>query len=95
MFFNGRIIITVNSFSSECRNSQVVTHSEVKMTISFSIIGSIEATTLKVVNNVRTYDRWNFVFKYKKVILHLVWITNWILQYGSLVFIMGLILVRI
>ena len=29
------------------------------------------------------------------LILHLVWKTNWILQYGSLFFIMQLILVRI
>ena len=31
----------------------------------------------------------------KLLILHLVWKTNWILQYGSLFFIMQLILVRI
>ena len=31
----------------------------------------------------------------KLLILHLVWKTNWILQYGSLFFIMRLILVRI
>ena len=30
-----------------------------------------------------------------KLILHLVWKTNWILQYGSLFFIMRLILARI
>ena len=37
------------------------------MTLSFAIIGSIAATALKFVNNARTQDQWNFVFKYKKV----------------------------
>ena len=53
MFFNGRIIIT-NSFHSECRNSQVFTHSDVKMMLSFAIIGSTAAITLKFVNNAIT-----------------------------------------
>ena len=48
MFFNGGIIITFNSFPSECRNSQVFAHSDFKMTLSFAIIGSIAATTLKI-----------------------------------------------
>ena len=43
------------------------THSDFKMTLSFAIIGSIAATALKFVNNARTQDRWNFVFKCKKV----------------------------
>ena len=63
MFFNIRIIITFNSFASETTNSQVFTHSDVKMTFSFAIIDSIPATTLKLVNNVRTKEWWNFVFK--------------------------------
>ena len=42
-------------------------HSDFKMTLSFAIIGSIAATALKFVNNARTQDRWNFVFKCKKV----------------------------
>ena len=37
------------------------------MTLSFAIIGSIAATALKFVNNARTQDQWNFVFKYEKV----------------------------
>ena len=37
------------------------------MMISFAIIGSIAATALKFVNNTRTQDQWNFVFKCKKV----------------------------
>ena len=67
MFFNGGIIITFNSFLSECRNSEVFAHSDFKMTLSFAIIGSIAATTLKFVNNARTLERCNFVFKCKKV----------------------------
>ena len=47
MSFNGRIIITFNSFASGCRNSQVFTRSDLKMMISIAIIDSIAATTLK------------------------------------------------
>ena len=67
MFFNGRIIITFNSFPNECRNSQVFTHSNFKMTLSFAIIGSIAVTTMKFVNNARNSERRNFVFKCKRV----------------------------
>ena len=49
MFFNGGIIITFNSFPSECRNSQVFTHFYLKMTLSFAILGSIAVTTLKFI----------------------------------------------
>ena len=49
MFFNGEIIITFNSFLSERRNSQVFTHFDLKMTLSFAIIGSIAVTTLKFI----------------------------------------------
>ena len=41
MFFNARIIITFDSFSSECRNYQMFAHSDLKMTLSFAIIGNI------------------------------------------------------
>ena len=37
------------------------------MMLSLAIIGGIAATTMKFVNNTRTYERWNFVFKFKKV----------------------------
>ena len=50
MFFNGGIIITFNFFPSECRNSQVFTYFDFKMTLSFAIIGSTAATTLKFQN---------------------------------------------
>ena len=50
MFFS----ITFYSFPSEYRNSKVLTRSNLKMTFSFAIIGSIAATTLKFVNNART-----------------------------------------
>ena len=67
MFFNGGIIITFNSFPSDCRNFQVLAHSDFKMRLSSAIIGGITATTLKFVNNARTKERWSFVFKCKKV----------------------------
>ena len=67
MLFNSRIIITFYSFPSECRTFQVLTHSDLKMMFSFVIIGSIAATRLKFVNNTRTKEQWNFVFKCKKV----------------------------
>ena len=67
MFFNGRVIITFNYFPRECRNSQVFTHSDLEMTLSFAIIGSIAAATLKFVNNARMKERQNFAFKCKKV----------------------------
>ena len=96
MFFNGGIIITFNSFPSECTNSQVLAHSDFKMTLSFAIIGSIAATTLKFVNMPEHKNDGILSLNIKKLlILHLVWKTNRILQYGSLFFIMRLILVRI
>ena len=67
MLFNGRIIMTFNSFPSECGNFQVFTHSDFKITFSFAIIGTIAATTLKFVNNLRMSEQWNFVFKCKNV----------------------------
>ena len=66
MFYNGRIIITLNSFP-------------------------VSAEICKQCQNVRTME---LSLNVKKLlILHLVWKTNRILQYGSLFFIMGLILV--
>ena len=76
MFFNGRIIITFNCFPSECRNSQVFTHSDLKMILSFPILCSIAATTLKFVNNARTLEQWNFVIKCKKVTNFALSLTN-------------------
>ena len=35
--------------------------------LSFAIIGSIAATTLKFVDTARTEEWWNFVFKFRKV----------------------------
>ena len=67
MFFNVRIINTVNSFPSKCQNSQVFTHSDLKIVFSFAIIGSIAGTTLIFVTSARKYEQWNFVFKCKKV----------------------------
>ena len=57
MFFNDRIIILINCFPSECRNSQVLTLSNLKMMLSFVIKGNIAATTPKFVNNARTRVR--------------------------------------
>ena len=37
------------------------------VTFSFVITGKIAATTLKFVGNARTKERWNSVFKCKKV----------------------------
>ena len=67
MFFNGRIIITSYYFQINCRNSQVLTHSDLKMTFSFVVIDSNATTTVKFVKNFRTRERWNFVFKCKNV----------------------------
>ena len=61
MFFNGGIITTFYYFASECRNSLLFTHSDFKMTLRFSIIGSIAAATLKF------EKRWNFLLKCEKV----------------------------
>ena len=97
MFFNGGIIITFNSFPSECRNSQVFAHSDFKMTLSFAIIGSTAATTLKLAKAIPECKNGGVssLNVKKLLIFHLVWKTNRILQYGSLFFIMRLILVRI
>ena len=96
MFFNGGIIINFNSFPSECGNSQVFAHSDFKVTLSFAIIGNIAATTLKFVKMPERKNDVILSLNVKKLlILHLVWKTNRILQYGSLFFIMQLILVRI
>ena len=66
------------------------------MTLSFAIIGSIAATTLKFVNNTRTSERWSFVFKCKKVTNVALSLENKSnITYESLFFIMRLILVRI
>ena len=54
MTFRHSAMITFNLFPSECRNSQVFIHTDLKMTLSFAIIGSIAATTLKLANNART-----------------------------------------
>ena len=59
---------TLTLFPMSAENSQVFTHSDLKMTLSFAIICSIAAITLKFVNNARTKERWNFVFKCKEVI---------------------------
>ena len=97
MFFNGGIIITFNSFPSECRNSQVFAHSDFKMTLSFAIIGSTAATTLKLAKAIPECKNGGIssLNVKKLLIFHLVWKTNRILQYGSLFFIMQLILARI
>ena len=97
MFFNGGIIITFNSFPSECRNSQVFAHSDFKMTLSFAIIGSTAATTLKLAKAIPECKNGGIssLNVKKLLIFHLVWKTNRILQYGSLFFIMRLILLRI
>ena len=76
MFYNGRIIITFNSFPNECQNSQVFTHSDTKMTFSFAINDNISASTLQFVNTCGTPERWISVFKYKKV-------TNFVLSLES------------
>ena len=86
MFFNGGIIITFNSFASECRSSQVFTDSDLKMTLRFAIIETMPE---------RKNNGMLSLNVKKLLILHLVWKTNRILQYGSLFFIMRLILVRI
>ena len=89
MFFNGKIIIAFHSFPSECRNSQVLKHYDFKMTLSFVIICSIAATTLKFVNMI------DLSLNVKKLlILHLVWKANLMLQYRSLFFNMQLIIVH-
>ena len=95
MFFNGGIIITFNSFPSEYRTSQVFTHFDFKMTLSFAITGSIAATTMfETMPERKNYGVLSLNVK-KLLILYLVWKANWILQNGSLFFIMKLILVRI
>ena len=87
MFFNGGIIITFNSFPSECRNSQVFAHSDFKMTLSFAIIGSIAATALKFVNNARTLEQWNLVSKCKKVINFAISLENkWVITVREFIF---------
>ena len=67
MIFDCRIVITLNTFRSECRNFQVFTHFDLKMTLRFVVISSIAATIPKFVSNTRTSERWSFIFKCKKV----------------------------
>ena len=62
MFLYGRIVIPFHSRFSKSRNSKVLTHSDFKMALSFTIIGSTAATTLRLINNAKTFAsnlRWN------------------------------------
>ena len=45
----------------------VFTHSDFKMALSFAIMGSIAATALKFINNVKTYENMNFNFECQKI----------------------------
>ena len=49
---------------SECRNSQVFAHSDFKMMLSFAIIGSTAATTLKFVNKLETLYFIYYIYMY-------------------------------
>ena len=76
----------------------VFTHSDVRMVLSFAIIGSIAATALNFMNNARTQRKKTRILSLnaKKLInLHLAWKIIRKLQSGSLFFITRLILVRI
>ena len=67
MCFYGRIIIPFLSFSSQSRNSKKFTHSDFKMALIYAIMGSIAATALKFINNVRTSENRNFIFECEKI----------------------------
>ena len=55
-------LFSVNAETPKCSHILVL-----KMTFSFAIIGSTAATILKFVNNARTQERWNSVYKCNKV----------------------------
>ena len=63
MFLYGRFVIPFHCLSSKSRNSKMFTHSDFKMALSFAVIVSIAATTLKFINNARTQENWNFIFE--------------------------------
>ena len=54
MLFYGRVVIPFHSLSSKSRNTKMFTHSDIKMALSFAILGSIAAIALKFINNART-----------------------------------------
>ena len=63
MSLNDRIIIVFQFFSIECQNSEVITHSDLKMKFSFAIIDSIAATAPKFINNEDSLSRpYHFKF---------------------------------
>ena len=55
-------LFSVNAETPKCSQLLVL-----KMTFSSAIIGGIAATVLKFVNNARTQERWNSVYKCNKV----------------------------
>ena len=62
MFLYARIVILFRSLFSKSRNSKVLTHSDFKMALSFTNIGSTAATTLRFINNAKTFAsnlHWN------------------------------------
>ena len=67
VFFYGRIVIPFHSLSSKSRNSKVFTHSDIKIALSFAIIGSIAATALKFINYARTKEKRYSIFECKKI----------------------------
>ena len=64
VFFCTRIVILFHSLSSNRRSSTVFTHSDFKMVLSFP--ESIASTSLKFLNNARTYKNRNFIFECEK-----------------------------
>ena len=67
MFFYGRIVIPFHSLSSKSINFERFTHSAFKRVLSFPMISSIAATTIKVIRNTRTLENRSFIFECEQI----------------------------
>ena len=67
MFFNGRVVVTVNSFSRASWNMKVLTHSDLEIPFILVIVGNafiegIVVTTVRFTINFGAKERWEQVF---------------------------------
>ena len=67
MFIYVRIVIPVHSLSSKSLNSEVFTHSDFKMPLSFVKIGSVAAIELQFIKKARMKENSNFILKYENI----------------------------
>ena len=67
MFIYVRIVIPVHSLSSKSLNSEVFTHSDFKMPLSFVKIGSVAAIELQFIKKARMKENSNFILKCENI----------------------------